>query len=183
MPPYPRRIRVRTIDITGVMPEPPEMKTSVVRQRLGKRELARRLGQVDDRARLGLLDEVLADLAVRVGAQGDRDAVTAAGLRRADREAARRTTGALDLDAELDVLAGQVAVPGLGGLELDGGDGSAGLGLAGDRDDLGAHLLGGPHRVDQLQVAVDTVRRRERGDNGRPEDRGGDAHGCVLPFQ
>ena len=89
-----------------------------------------------------------------------------------DREDPRRTPGAVDLDAELDVLAGAVALPGRGRLERDRGDRrvSGDVDLAVDVDDAGPDLVGGPHRVDLLEVAVDALRGRERGDRLGAED-------------
>ena len=161
MPPYPRRSRVRSIDITGVMPEPPEISSSWVGSGFGQREHALGLRQVDDVADLGLGDQVLGDDAVGVRPHGERDEVAGLRLRRGDREGAG-TACAVHLDADLDVLAGLVAPPCRGGLEGDGGDRLAGAGLALDVDDAGADVVDDPHRVDQLEVAVDAVRRRQR---------------------
>ena len=93
------------------------------------------------------------------------------GGRAGDREDPGGAPGAVDLDAELDVLAGGVAAPGGGGLEGQGRHRRVArdVDLAADVDDPGPHLVGGPHRVDQLQVAVDPVRRRERRDDGGPQ--------------
>ena len=46
--------------------------------------------------------------------------------------------------------------------------------------DAGAHLVRRPHRVDQLEVTVDAVRRGERRDHRRPEQGLGEAHGSFL---
>ncbi len=55
-------------------------------------------------------------------------------------------------------------------------------------DDAGANLVGGPHGVDLLEVAVHAVGRGEGGERARPEDAlaetgqgGGEAHAALLP--
>ncbi|UMG91957.1 hypothetical protein [Nocardioides sp. TF02-7] len=97
--------------------------------------------------------------------------------RRRDRERARQATGgAGEVDPDEDVLAGAVAAPGRGGLEGQGGDrgGADPGGLPPDVDDARPHLVRRPHRVDVLEVAVDAVRAGERGDDAGPEDAAGD---------
>ena len=150
-------------------------------QRVGQGELAVGLREVDDVADPGVVDQVLGHHAVGVGAHGERDEVAGLGLRRGDREAAG-TAGAVDLDADLDVLAGLVAAPGAGRLEGDRGDRLAGAGLAGDVDDAGAHLVDDPHGVDELEVAVHAVGRRERADQGDRRRVWVEIHGAP-PFQ
>ena len=132
------------------------------------------------RARPGTRDD-----AVGVGPQRDREPVAAPGVGAGDREDPGRPAGALDLDAELDVLAGAVALPGRGRLERDRRDRrvAGDVDLAVDVDDPGPHLVGGPHRVDLLEVAVDALRRGERGDRARAEDGGGETHRCLLRDQ
>ena len=91
----------------------------------------------------------------------------------------------VDLDAELDVLAGAVAAPGRGRLQGDRGDRrvAGDVDLAVHVDDAGADLVGRPHRVDLLEVAVHAVRRGERRDGPGAEDAAGDAHGCLPPIR
>ena len=56
-----------------------------------------------------------------------------------------------------------------GGLQGDRGDRrvAGDVDLAVDVDDAGPDLVGGPHRVDLLEVPVDALRERERGDRLR----------------
>jgi hypothetical protein len=120
----------------------------------GEDELALGLRQVDDRAGLQLLVQELRDVAV--GVRLDRDAERAALLgprarHREDPDAAR----AVDLDTELDVLAGDESAPGAVGAQHDGAGGAR---LAADLDDTGADVLGRQHRVDLLEEVVDRVR-------------------------
>ena len=154
----------------------------VVRHVVGEHELALRLGEVDHRADLRPLDEVARDHAVGVGAHRDGEPVPRLRVGAGDGEDAGRTTGAVDLDAQLDVLPGAVAAPGRGRLQGDRGDRrvAGDVDLAVDVDDPGAHLAGRPHRVDLLEVAVDAVRRGERREGPRLEHGLGETHGCLL---
>src|SRR3546814_8750487 len=90
----------------------------------------------------------------------------------------------VDLHTELHVLAGAVALPGAGRLQRDGGDRRVTLDvdLAVDLDDPRPDLLGGPHRIDELEIAVDSVGRGQCPQRPGAEDALNDAHLPVLPI-
>ena len=144
------------------------------------------LREVHQLAGLRLLDEepghALPGRPVVVGAQRDREPVAGARVGAGDGEDPRRTPGAAELDPELDVLAGAVALPGAGGLQRDRRDGrvAGDVDLAAHLDDPRADLVGRPHRVDLLEVAVDAVRRGQGGERPGAEHGLGDAHACLL---
>ena len=146
--------------MTGVMPEPPLSMQHVVGQLVGEHELALGLREVDDRARRELVVQELRHVAVGVGLDRDAERAVAVRLRAGDREHPDPAL-AVDLDAELHVLAGHEPAPGAVGAQDDG----AGVaGLVDDLDDAGAHLVDGEERVDLLEVVVDGVGRRQRRD-------------------
>src|SRR5215204_1257514 len=104
----------------------------------------------------------------------DRDAerTTLVGLRARDREAADAAL-ALDLDAELHVLARPEARPRSVGTK-DHGAGVAGL--AADLDDARPNVLGGQHRMDVLEVVIDAVGGSQGRDGTRGECLANQAH-------
>jgi hypothetical protein len=154
----------------------------VVGHPVGEHELALRLGQVHDRAGPGALDEEARHEPVGVGPQRDGDPVAVARVGTGDREHPGGAAGAVDLDADLHVLAGAVTAPGGGRLEGEGRDRRVPghVHLASYVDDPGAHLPGGPHRVDDLEVPVHAVRRGEGLQRAGPENGSGDAHREIL---
>ena len=143
---------------------------------VGQHELALGLRQVDDRARRELVVQELRDVAVGVRLDRDAEGAVAVGLRAGDREHPDPAL-AVDLDAELHVLAGHEAAPRAVGPQHDGAGVS---GLVDDLDDAGAHLVDGEHRVDLFEVVVDGVGRREGPDSPGAERAANDAH--VDPF-
>jgi hypothetical protein len=140
------------------------------------------LREVDHRAGAGPLDQVARDHAFGVGPQGDREPVTGARVGAGDGEDPRRPPGPVDLDTDLHVLSGPVTLPRRGRLEGDGGHRrvAGDVDLAVHVDDARPDLVGRPHRVDLLEVAVHALGRGERGDRTRAEDGGGQSHGCLL---
>jgi hypothetical protein len=140
----------------------------------GEHELALGLRQVDDRAGRELLVQELRHVAVGVGLDRDaeRPGATLDGTRARHREHAD-AAGAVDLDAELHVLAGLEALPGAVGAHDDG----AGLaGLTVHLDHAGADVAGREHGVHLLEVVVDRVGGGQRADGSRRQGRADDAH-------
>ena len=76
---------------------------------------------------------------------------------------------AVDLDGEVDVLAGAQGRSGREGRVGFEGEGDAAGGLPADRDHLGAGVAQRPGRLDELGVAVDAVRSGEQVYQGRAQ--------------
>ena len=111
--------------ITGVMPEPAVTKRKL--PPLGRQhELAGRLLEVDERAGPQVVDEVVADQTVGDGLDGDRDEAVGAGA--VGQRVGAPLADAVDVDADPDVLAGDVAGPVGAGPDHERG-GVAGLGV------------------------------------------------------
>ena len=167
---------VRSIDSTGVMPLPPLSRTrcSPRCSRRWQDEVAARLGQAQDVTDGGVLDEVAAD---PTGGGGlDRQLERAVGPVRRPREAeAPLVDDAVDRHADHDVLAGAEAGPGV--VRVQGQRDGAG-GLVDDGGHLGARLVEDESGVEQLEVAVDAVRRGEPVDEARGED--APHRGCAV---
>ena len=162
--------------MTGVMPEPPLSISTWSGTLVGQHELALGLRQVDDRARRELVVQELRHVAVGVRLDRDAEGAVAVRLGAGDREHPDPAL-AVDLDAELHVLAGNETAPCAVGPQHDG----AGVaGLVDDLHDACANLVDGEHRVDLLEVVVDGVGRREGPDSPGAERAADDAH--VDPF-
>ena len=101
--------------------------------------------------------EKAGDPALRMRLDGDLDAVGR--VLGAGGGVAARVAHALDLDRQADELSGAEALPVL--VRAQGQRDAVGC-LAPDLDDLGPRLVQRPRGADQLQVAVDAVRRGER---------------------
>src|SRR3546814_17066201 len=89
----------------------------------------------------------------------------------------------VDLHTELHVLAGAVALPGAGRLQRDGGDRRVTLDvdLAVELDDPRPDLLGGPHRIDELEIEVESVGRGACLQRPGAADALNDAYRLALP--
>ncbi len=74
----PRRSRVRSIAITGVMPLPPTRNSILLRRRVGQHEVALGQRQPDDRAGLEAVDQVRGQQPLGHRPHGDRDGAAAA---------------------------------------------------------------------------------------------------------
>ena len=147
-----RENRLRSIPITGVMPEPAVTSSSLAGQRLRQHELALGLVELDHLAGAGAVHQVVGDDAVGDRLDGDADA--AVGARAVGQGVGAPEADAVDVDADADVLAGHVAGPVAAGLDHDRG----GLGgLGGDRDDPAAQLGAAAERVEDVE---DVVRAR-----------------------
>ena len=148
--------RLRSIPMTGVMPEPAVTNSSLSWSLL-EDELAGRLLEVDERAGAGLVDEVVADQAVGHGLDGDRDPAVGAGA--VGQRVGAPLADAVDVDADAEVLAGHVAGPVGAGADHDGG-GVGGLGV--DLLDPAAQVGAGAQRGEEVEV-VGGEQRRGRG--------------------
>ena len=147
--------RLRSIPMTGVMPEPAVTMRNLppAGGRTNSPAACSRWTSVPGRA---AVDEVVADQAVGDGLDGDRDAAVAA---RAVGERVRAPLAyAVDVDADAEVLAGHVAGP---------------VGAGADHDGRGVGGLG----VHGLDAAAEVGARAERGEEvhevGREVRRGG----------
>ena len=152
-----RRASVRSIDITGVMPEPPVRNSTDARRGIGHHEVALRRGQPHDRAGRHPADQVRRQETLGHRLDGDRDGARRCGtgleVSEYDRHRQRPSISSTDPD----VLAGLVV------------EGEAPAGLDDQRrgvDGLPAHLQYAapqfarrPQRVGQLQVVVGKQRR------------------------
>ena len=105
----PRRSRVRSIDITGVIPLPATRNSGLRRRRVGQHEVTVGQRQPDDGAGREPVDEVLGQEALGHRPHGDGDRAARTTRRRADRVGAPLELAA-DLDADADVLPGLVVV-------------------------------------------------------------------------
>ena len=139
---------VRSIDITGVMPLPPDTNRMRRGRRVGENEVSADGIQPDDHAGPGVLVEVVGHQAAVVAAHGQFDMQGPLGAGRRIRPGAAT---AVDLDSEVDVLAGAETGECPVGLQ-DQCD--AAPGLPPHRDDLGPGFARGPSRGDQLGVPV-----------------------------
>ena len=89
--------------------------------------------------------------------------------------AARTVVITQQLDADLDVLSGAVTTPGVGRLKREGRNaGTGSRGLTSHFDEAGAHLMGRPHRIETLEIVVDSVRRCQGSRDARPQEGGGE---------
>ena len=140
--------------MTGVMPEPAVTKSSFVPARR-QHELAGRLLQVHEGARRRAPDQVGAHLAVRDRLDGDRDVAVGAGA--VGQGVGPPLAYAVDVDADPDVLARDVAGPVGSGADHDGG-GVGRLGL--DLDDAPAQVGAAAQRVEEVEVVRGQQRRR-----------------------
>ena len=147
--------RLRSMPITGVMPDPA----------VTMRNLPPSGGSTNSPAACSrwtrvpgsrLVDEVVADQAVGDGLDGDRDAAVAA--RAVGERVGAPLAYAVDVDADAEVLAGHVAGP---------------VGTGADHDGRGVGGLG-VHRLDaSAQVGAGAQRREEVHEVGRQVGRGG----------
>ena len=154
----PRRSRVRSIAITGVMPLPPTRNS--IRAGGGSGSTKSPSGAASRTIGAGLeaLHQVGGEQPLRHRPDRDRDVAAAAPRRAADRVGAP-LEAALDLDPDADVLPGTVVpAPAPAGADHQGG---GVLGLGDHLLDPAAQLAGGPERVEQPQVVVGVQRRRE----------------------
>ena len=140
--------QVRSIDITGVMPLPPDTNRMRRGRCVREDEVATDGVQPDDHAGPGVLVEVVGHQPAVVTANGQLDVRGALG---AGRRVGPGAATAVDLDGEVDVLAGAKAGERPVGLQ---GQCDAARGLPAHRDDLRAGVSRGPGRVDQLGVPV-----------------------------
>ena len=120
----------------------------------GEHELAGRLLEVDERAGHGLVDEVVADQAVRHGLDRDRDA--AVGARAVGQRVGAPLADAVDVDADAEVLTRLVAGPVGAGADDDGG-GVGGLGV--DLLDPAAEVGAGAQRGEEVEEVGGHERR------------------------
>jgi hypothetical protein len=119
----------------------------------------------------------LRDVAVRV--RLDRHAERAVAVRlRARHGEHTHAAAAVDLDAELHVLAGNEATP--GAVRPDH-DGTGVAGLVDDLHDAAAHLVDGEEGVEMLEVVVDGVGRGQRPDGSGTERASDEAHASTSP--
>ena len=120
-------------------------------------------GQADDQAHGGVVLQVAADGALGVGLHGELEGAGVLSGRR--HRVAARVADPVDLDGELGELPGGEAGPVAVGTD---GQGDAVGGAVADLGDPAPHLGGRPCGDDQLEVAVDAVRR---GEGVEPTDR------------
>ncbi len=144
-----RENRLRSMPITGVMPEPAVTSSSFSGMRLRQHELALGLLELDHLATAGLVHEVVGDDSVGDRLDGEADAAIGAGP--VGQRVGAPQTHSLDLDADPDVLAGHVAGPVLAGLDHDR-RGIGGLGV--HRDDPAAELGSRAQRVEHVEDVV-----------------------------
>ncbi len=138
---------VRSIDITGVMPLPPETNR-MRRGRARKSEVPADGVQADNHAGAGVLVQVVGHQPAVVAADGQLDV---RGALSAGRRVGTGAATAVDLDRQIDVLAGAKTGERLIGLQRQR---DAARGLPAHRDHLRAGVSRGPGRVDQLGVSV-----------------------------
>ena len=142
---------VRSIDITGVMPLPPDTNRMRRGRCAGSTKSPPTESRPDDHAGPGVLAEVGGDQAAVVAAHGQLDMRGALGARR---RVGPGAAAPVDLDGEVDVLAGAETGERPVGLQ---GQCDAARGLPPHRDDLGPGIARGPGRGDQLGVPVHAV--------------------------
>ena len=147
--------------ITGVMPEPAVTNRSLPPS-VGSTKSPAACSSWTSVPGLGVPDEVVADLAVGNGLDGDAD--PAVGARAVGQRVGPPLPYAVHVDADPDVLPGDVAGPVGAGPDLERG-GVGGLGQHGH--DPAAQLGAAPERVEQVEVVGGQQRR---GDTfGQPE--------------
>ena len=154
---------LRSIPMTGVMPLPAVRKSTFAGAGRREGEVAGGLVEHDEGARAGVAHEVGGDLALgdRLGRDGDaarRDAGGGRAVGAVGEAVGAPVAHAVDVDADPDVLAGDVPEPAAAGADDDGG-GVGGLGA--DLDDAAAQVGAGAHRVEEVEVVVGDQRRGE----------------------
>ncbi len=114
-----RENRLRSIPITGVMPEPAVTSSSLRGIGVGQHELALGLLELDHLAGPGAVHQVVGDHAA--GDRLDGEAEVAVAARAVGQRVGAPQAYAVDVDPDPDVLAGHVAGPVAARLDQDGG--------------------------------------------------------------
>ena len=166
---------LRSMPMTGVMPLPAVRNRTRSGRRVREDEVALGLVEHDHRAGLGAADEVVADLAVgdRLDRHGDQAVGGGGG---AGQRVGAPLADAVDVDADADVLAGDMALPAAAGADHQG-DGVGGL--APDVDDAASQVSAGTKGADQVEVVGGQEWcRHQLGRSQGPGDEGRSSRGC-----
>ena len=155
--------RLRSMPITGVIPEPAVTISSCCGIGIGSTKSPAACCRWTIWPRLGAVHQVLGDDAA--GDRLDGDADVSVGTGAVGQRVAAPQADTVDIDADLEVLARRVPEPVPTGLDHDGRR-VGGLGV--DGDDPAAQVGARPQRVEAVEDVVDRE-RRHRGVGQRPE--------------